>query len=174
MKPPGRLIALDGVSGPALLAAAKALRADGHKSAGISKWDASGIFGELEEDDGTGAPSARVLMLLYATDLAFRLRSDIQPALADGRVVIAAPYVDTAIAFGRAAGLRGSWLRHVLGFAPPAAESHRVAPPQRHLSGDEGFVEFGCARVSTPRLGLDAQRLMDRAATFLKRNESRA
>ena len=51
-----------------------------------------------------GAPSARTLLLLYAADLAFRLRWQIRPALAEGRTVVAAPYVDTAVAFGRAAG----------------------------------------------------------------------
>ena len=56
-------------------------------------------------DAAAGAPSARTLLLLYAADLAFRLRWEIRPALAAGRTVVAAPYVDTAVAFGRAAGV---------------------------------------------------------------------
>jgi hypothetical protein len=169
MKTRGRLIAVDGVSAPALEAAITDLRSDGYRGAGISRWDASRIFSELE-DDGEGVePSARVLVLLYATDLAFRLRREIQPALAEGRVVIAAPYVDTAVAFGRAAGLRGSWLDHVFNFAPPAAETHRAARPRHHASDQEGFIEFGCARAACARSGLNRQRLMERAAAFLKK-----
>ena len=171
MKSRARLIAVEGVSGPAVLAAAKALRTDCHKGSGISEWDASGIFGELAASYDGGAPSARVLLLLYATDLAFRLRWEIQPALAEGRVVIAAPYVATAVAFGRAAGLRGSWLSNLFGFAPPAAESHRIAPPRQAMPGHEGFVEFGCARAAGIRRGLSGDRLMDRAAAFLKRHD---
>ena len=64
------------------------------------------MFQELAvADEAAGAPSARTLLLLYAADLAFRLRWQIRPALAEGRTVVAAPYVDTAMAFGRAAGL---------------------------------------------------------------------
>ncbi|OFW29552.1 MAG: hypothetical protein A3H97_01355 [Acidobacteria bacterium RIFCSPLOWO2_02_FULL_65_29] len=165
---PGRLIAIDGVSGPALQAAAREWRMGGHRVASISTWDASGIFGDLGDRDEEGAPSARVLLLLYATDLAFRLRWDIRPALAEGRAVIAAPYVDTAIAFGRAAGLRASWLTHLFGFAPAAAESCRIQPPA-HAAGHVGFVEFGCDRVAYGRAGLDRQRLLERATAFLKK-----
>ena len=166
-----RLIAVDGVCAPAVLAASKSLRARGHKGAGISEWDASGVFGELADIDEHRAPSPRVLLLLYATDLAFRLRWEIEPALAEGRVVIAAPYVATAVAFGRAAGLRGSWLNNLFVFAPPAAESHRVAPPRHPPPGDEGFVEFACARAACTRTGLSRHRLMERAAAFLKRHD---
>ena len=104
----GALVSLDGVSGSALKTAARALKTDGYRGAGISEWDASGIFGELAAAErGAGAPSPRVLLLLYAADLAFRLRWEIHPALAKGRIVIAAPYIETAVAFGRAAGLAG-------------------------------------------------------------------
>jgi thymidylate kinase len=169
MKPGARLIAIEGVSGPAVMAAARKLRARGRKRAGISEWDASGIFGDLGECDDEGAPSARVLLLLYATDLAFRLRWEIQPALSEGRVVIAAPYVETAVAFGRAAGLRGGWLNHLFGFAPPAAESVRIARPRRAARGPGGFMEFGCERMARARAGLSERRLLKRAAAFLKK-----
>src|SRR5262245_59826929 len=100
------LIAVDGVDPGALLAAAKA--ALGASAAtvrgGISRWDASGVFQDLAVADAdAGSPSARTLLLLYAADLAFRLRWQIRPALAEGRTVVAAPYVETAMAFGRAA-----------------------------------------------------------------------
>jgi len=188
MKPPqaqharqGMLLALDGVSGGALKAAAHDLRTDGHRGAGISEWDASGIFGDLTvAERDAGAPSARVLLLLYAADLAFRLRWEIRPALAKGRVVIAIPYVDTALAFGRAAGLPTDWVRNLFGFAPPPAESRHVAPPpgsaalgsRTPRSGTaqrEGFVEFGCRHVSgTPR-GLSREELMARTRAYLRR-----
>lgn len=163
----GRLIAIDGVSGLAVQAAAREWRMGGHRDASVSTWDASGVFADLGDRDEEGAPSARVLLLLYATDLAFRLRWEIRPALVEGRTVIAAPYVDTAIAFGRAAGLRASWLTHLFGFAPAAAESRRIAPAA-HTAGHAGFVGFGCDRVACARAGLDRQRLLERATAFLK------
>ena len=46
----------------------------------------------------------RTLALVYAADLAFRLRWEIRPVLDAGGVVVASPYVETAVAFG--VGLR--------------------------------------------------------------------
>src|SRR5512134_2452575 len=105
-KPRGRLVALDGVDGARVMKEARALaRAEGRR-AGVSPWDASGIFAQLAAgSDELQRPSPRTMTLLYAADLAFRLRWQIRPALADGRTVIAAPYVGTAIALGVAAGL---------------------------------------------------------------------
>ena len=48
----------------------------------------------------------------------FRLRWEIQPAAGGGRVVIAAPYVHTAVGVGVGLGLPEAWLREVLRFAP--------------------------------------------------------
>jgi thymidylate kinase len=118
----GRLVAVDGAHGGDVFDAATALvelLADRGLSAGISRWDASGLF-----TDVVVAPAAerdlspRTLLLLYAADLAFRLRWEIGPALQQGAVVIAAPYVNTAIAFGTAAGVSRAWLATVLRFAP--------------------------------------------------------
>ena len=103
-----RLIALDGTSGAAVLAAARKALAAIPPAArgGISRWDASGVFAELAMADvDAGQPSPRTLLLLYAADLAFRIRWEIGPTLAAGRVVIAAPYVETALAFGHGEGL---------------------------------------------------------------------
>ncbi|RPJ53394.1 MAG: hypothetical protein EHM24_32930, partial [Acidobacteria bacterium] len=102
----GRLIAVDGTRATDLRKSAGALRtrlAAGKVPVGISWWDASGVFFEM----GLGkrkhrTASARTLMLLYASDLVFRLRWEIRPALAAGQTVIAAPYLDAAFAFGRA------------------------------------------------------------------------
>lgn len=174
------LVSVDGVSGRALAAAAQGLKADGHQGAGISEWDASGIFGDLAAaDDEAGAPSARVLLLLYAADLAFRLRWEIRPTLAKGRTVIAAPYVDTAVAFGRAAGVPGGWLRNLFSFALEAAESHHLAPSPPAIASASrttrptvairsGFLEFACERVAGTGTGLSRQALMDRARAYLK------
>ena len=90
----------------------------------VSRWDASALFSDFvaapaEERD----VSPRTLMLLYAADLAFRLRWEIEPALADGHMIVAAPYVATAVAFGVAAGLSQEWLHTLFRFAPSAART---------------------------------------------------
>jgi len=74
--------------------------------AGLEPLDASNTFYELRMVKGQ-EPHAdpRALMLLYASDLLFRLRWEIEPALKKGRTVVAAPYVESAMAFGVAAGL---------------------------------------------------------------------
>jgi len=169
----GILISLDGVSGGALKTAARALKAGNYRGAGISEWDASGIFGELAAaEHDAGAPSPRVLLLLYSADLAFRLRWEIQPALAKGRTVIAASYVETAVAFGRAAGLPGGWVRNLFCFAPRPAEARSVdaASARGYL---EGFVEFGCQHVAGTRSGLSKERLLARARAYLKAGAGR-
>src|SRR5262249_40870798 len=124
----GVLIAVDGLDVDALGRAARAAL-ESRARGGISKWDASGVFQELAVADSTaGAPSPRTLLLLYAADLAFRLRWQIRPALLEGRTVVAAPYVDTAVAFGRAAGLPVVWLTNLFRFAPRPGERHFVHP----------------------------------------------
>jgi thymidylate kinase len=144
------------------------------KRGGISRWDASGIFEELAIADGqAGWPSARTLLLLYAADLAFRLRWEIRPALAEGRTVVAAPYVNTAVAFGRAAGLPSSWLANLFRFAPrPAARIVVQTPAVRRASDRKGFVEFGRARSVD---GVGQQRIVDRTLQQLcRRSNSRS
>jgi len=76
------LIAVDGVNGVAVKAAARAALAEAGSArrGGVSAWDASGLFEELAVADETaGPPSARTLLLLFAADLVFRLRWEIQP-----------------------------------------------------------------------------------------------
>src|ERR1043166_8585670 len=135
-----RLIAVDGVEAATVLAEAR--RALGSPSAGgISHWDASGVFQDLAvAAEEAGAPSPRTLLLLYAADLAFRLRWEIRPALAEGDTVVAAPYVDTAVAFGRAAGLPSGWLTNLFRFAPRPAERVIARPTGRQIDGSvDGF-----------------------------------
>ncbi len=113
VKYPGRLIAVDGSRGKDTAAAADAiverLQRDGVECA-ISRWDASGLFGDLAASArGDRHISMRTLALVYAADLAFRLRWEIRPVLEAGGVVVAAPYIETAIAFGASCGLSEEW-----------------------------------------------------------------
>jgi thymidylate kinase len=123
----GRLVAVDGADGNDVHEAATTLvdaLAERGLAAGISRWDASGLFTDI-----VSAPAAerdlspRTLLLLYAADLAFRVRWDIAPALEQGYVVIAAPYLHSAVAFGTAAGLSREWLTTLLRFAPTATRT---------------------------------------------------
>ena len=146
-----KLVAVDGVNGRALLAAALR-KAKGNGFAGsVSRWDASGLFEQLVANgDDISTTSPRLLMLLYAADLAFRLRWEIEPALAEGRQVVAAPYVKTAIAFGRACRLPEKWLKDLFRFARRPSEYHVVRTRPAAARAAAGFIEFGCAHLEPP------------------------
>jgi hypothetical protein len=154
---PGKLIALEGTRATDLRKALAKYRArhDDLKSAGgVSWWDASGVFYEFWLGKRQYLkPSPRTLLLLYASDLAFRLRWEIRPALAAGRTVIVAPYVDSAIAFGRACGLTRAWLTELLRFAPGPDLCYHVKEGKKSSGwkGDAtaGFAEFCSAALST-------------------------
>jgi hypothetical protein len=161
----GRLIAIDGLDLHAVRAAAReTVRRIGTVHWGVSHWDASAVFHELDLVDGPASP--RTLLLLYAADLAFRTRWEIAPALAEGRTVVAAPYVATATAFGRAVGLERSWLANLLRFAPrPHAsilEPHRTVPAR-----DTGFVSVAYERWAAPS-GIDRAALTREMARHLR------
>lgn len=158
---PGRLIAIDGSRGADVAKAAESLVEELRRrgvACAVSRWDASGLFGELAQAGEPAGVSPRTLSLVYAADLAFRLRWEIRPALDTGAVVIAAPYVETAIAFGAGCGLPEQWLRELLRFAPPpdvrglATERklHRAWKPRL----DRGYAEYCAAlfEASAPRL----------------------
>jgi hypothetical protein len=153
---PATLIAVDGTSEAALRKSARALRqrlVSRKVKSGVSWWDASGVFFEV----GLGkrkhrAASPRTLLLLYAADLAFRLRWEIRPALVEGRTVIAAPYLDTAFAFGQVCGLSPDWLTALFAFAP-APDAHHIARERGKAAGWKasargGFAEFSSAAVA--------------------------
>ena len=167
-----RLIAVDGVDAPAVLAAAKAALAAGDPGTrgGISRWDASGIFQDLAvADEEAGAPSPRTVLLLYAADLAFRLRWQVRPALADGRTVVVAPYVDTAVAFGRAAGLRASWLENLFRFAPRPSERHVVTAHGTPAAAvRDGFVGFASGHITGGQRARARRRLINQTAANLR------
>jgi len=171
----GTLVSVDGVSAGAVARLAKRLKSDNRDAqAGISWWDASGIFGDIEAArTEMDPPSARTLLLLYAADLMFRVRWEIAPALAEGRTVIAAPYVDTAIAFGRASGIEEAWLRDMFNFAPSSTESRHVSEPPGPGRGGQGFMEFASRRL----IGMDSrsarQDLFTRMHARLKATRSR-
>ena len=83
-----RLIALDGVQTSDVAAATEALvetLSARHVTVGVSRFDASGLFGDLAAAaPETRIVSPRILVLMYAADLAFRLRWEIAPALESG------------------------------------------------------------------------------------------
>jgi thymidylate kinase len=169
--PRGTLVAIDGVNGLALESAARSLMRENRKlRAAVSGWDASGIFGELMvAEEEAGLPSARTLILLYAADLAFRLRWEVKPALAQGRMIVVAPYVNTAIAFGRAAGLDARSLGEMFAFAPVPDDSRIIeTAASRSLSDRSGFVEFGCEQLLGAKSKAVRRELLIRAARTLK------
>jgi hypothetical protein len=136
------------VEGRNALAAAKKLLKSRSHDGGISTWDASSIFFEMNNLEVNDKPSPRTLLLLYAADLFFRLRWEIIPALEEGKCVVAVPYVETGYAFGAVMGLPKQWLTEVFRFAPNASESFRGAGPGTAKLGEatNGFVEF-CSSI---------------------------
>ena len=167
------LIAVDGINAAAVLAEARAALGAPSRG-GISRWDASGVFQELAvADQEAGAPSARTLLLLYAADLAFRLRWQIRPALAEGRTVIAAPYVDTALAFGRAAGLKPPWLMNLFRFAPRPQQRRFVHARGAGSGGlKDGFVGFSCDRMANGGNRVARRQLAAQTAARLRRYDT--
>lgn len=151
----GRLIALEGTGGRPMAVAARRLERSlrqGDVSTGVSAWDASDIFFQISSGErDIPAPPPRTLIHLYACDLAFRLRWEIRPALEEGTTVIAAPYVETAIAFGRGAGLPQSWLREIFSFATPPDVCYRVQEDamtvNRGVKPSDSFLEFCVAQL---------------------------
>jgi hypothetical protein len=156
-KPRGRLVALDGTNGVMLRSEAERLArlCCGAADPAWSLFDASNTFYELRMVKARNlTPTPRVLMLLYASDLLFRLRWEIQPTLQEGRTVVAAPYVESAMAFGVTAGLPKEWIEELFRFAPKPAASFRLKEKKKGKEkkqdggGEPGFVEFFCASLA--------------------------
>ena len=173
----GRLITAEGVTVRGvqtatwrLLAQLRTQGTDG----GVSRWDASGIFSELRAaSPGFTATTPRALVLLYAADLAFRLKQEILPALEEGTTLVAAPYVETAIAFGKAAGLPKHWLIRVFRFAPRADACHRI-PEDVEDGGDghaDGFFEFSVRALVGSGPTTAGLELRQRALAYLESHE---
>ena len=144
----GKLLSLDIVEGRDAITAAKKLLKSRSVQGGISTWDASSIFFEMNGLEVNDKPSPRTLVLLYAADLFFRLRWEIIPALEEGKCVVAVPYIDTGYAFGKLSGLSKKWLDEVFRFAPQASEHFRVNGSGSGKLGapTSGFVEF-CSSI---------------------------
>jgi len=163
---PGRLITVDGSRGKDVDAAAADVAA-GLRKAGvdcaISRWDASGLFGELSvAARGDRNISARTLSLVYAADLAFRLRWEIRPVLEAGGTVVAAAYIETAVSFGAGCGLREDWLRQLLRFAPEGdlrgrSEERKSGRPWKRRA-DRGYPEYAAMLLDASSAGTTSKR----------------
>ena len=147
---PGSLIALEGCGGRSMAVAIRQverrMRRDDF-ALGVSVWDASAVFFEMGRGpQPSPGLSPRTLLLLYASDLAFRLRWQILPALEEGGMVVAAPYLETPLAFGLAAGLPREWLDTLFQFAPRPASCYRVPdstiPVNRRGTPADSFLEL--------------------------------
>ena len=171
----GRLIALEGTHGPDLAEATESLLhrlADHKKACGVSRWDASNTFFEMRFAKSSVPPaSARMLVLLYASDLAFRLRWEIEPALKEDKLVIAAPYVDTAVALGVAAGLPRRWLADLFSFAPKPESVFRIEEKKKRWHSKckpgDGFVEFCCSVLANSYPYPDSAEVRGRGLEYL-------
>ena len=170
---PGRLIAIDGTRGRDIGAAADAITAalqERRLESAVSRFDASGLFGELAAAGrGDQHISARTLTLVYAADLAFRLRWEIRPVLEAGGIVLAASYVDTAAAIGAAHDLDEAWIRELLRFA--ATPNFRARAEEKKVDRgwkariNRGYGEYCAAMVAgQPPKQASARRRRDAAA----------
>ena len=172
----GQLIAVDG-GGGSLSAAAKtltvALRRE-REGSGISGWDSSGIFTEIDIDAAAG-PSARTLTLLYAADLAFRIRWQIRPALDAGFSVVAAPYVETAKALAISAGLPRKWVQELFRFAPKPDRSYHALDRTARASGRSkgDYVDCFVGAIAAGGDSADTGRLRKESAAYLLALEKR-
>jgi len=156
-KYPGRLIAVDGSRGKDVAAAAgdivAALKRERIDCA-TSRWDASGLFTDMAAGGRIDHNvSIRTLSLVYAADLAFRLRWEIRPALEAGAVVVAAPYIDTAVALGATCGLAEDWLQLLMRFAPVPdfrglTEERKIDKPWKRRA-DRGYAEYCAMMLAT-------------------------
>ena len=176
-KPRGRLVALDGTNGVMLRSEAERLArlCCGAADPAWSLWDASNTFYELRMAKAKNlTPTPRALMLLYASDLLFRLRWEIEPTLKEGRNVVAAPYVESAMAFALAAGLPKEWIDELFRFAPKPAASFRLKEKKRsrekekNLNGEPGFVEFFCANLARHYPGWEIAEVRGEMLKYLK------
>jgi thymidylate kinase len=175
--PRGRLVALDGTNGVMLRSEAERLArlCCGAADPAWSLWDASNTFYELRMVKAKNlTPTPRALMLLYASDLLFRLRWEIEPTLKEGRTVVAAPYVESAMAFGVAAGLPKAWITELFRFAPKPAASFRLKENKKGKEkkkdgdGEPGFVEFFCASLARHYPGWETAEVRREMRKYLK------
>jgi hypothetical protein len=177
----GRLIAVEGARGHDVRDAAAELwhRLEARKvRGGVSNWDASGIFSDLRAEKRKHLSlSPRTLVLLYAADLVFRLRWQIRPALDQGQVIIAAPYVETAVALGVAGGVSRSWLTKLLAFAPAPDACYRIKERGKASRSKgrplDGYVEFCAAILAHPAAPAAPSALRQQVVAYLEELEGK-
>ncbi|NWF84047.1 MAG: hypothetical protein HXY18_09490 [Bryobacteraceae bacterium] len=175
---PGRLVALEASHSADLRSAARHLlhicRAPKGRG-GCSYWDASSIFHELSAHaKQCDPPSAKTLLILYAADLAFRLRWEIEPALAEGYTVVAAPYTRTAVLAGKAAGLSSKWLSDLFEFAPAPKASFWLEPGRAALAAKpramSGFPEFCFSQTERISARFDRREMLETLHELFKKD----
>ncbi len=178
----GRLIALEGTSGPPLEEAAlKLVRSLGSDKnpAGLSRFDASNTFYDLRlRKVKTMNPSPRELILLYASDLAFRVRWEITPAVQAGMCVVAAPYVHSIIGFGEALGMTRRWLTDLFSFAPEPEAVLRIKEKKKKIrkkgwrfKAADGYLEFCCASLAAGSKDFQPAEIRAAAVAYLQELE---
>jgi len=175
----GRLVAVEATRARDLEEAARrvweALKKGGVQG-GISRWDASGTFFEARQVKKKDfVPSPRTLLLFYAVDLQFRLKWEIEPLLAEGKTVVAAPYVETARAYGRAAGIPKAWLDALFAPVRPADVTLR-GKERKPRSGwkddpEVGFAETCAAAMRNARQAFDPVEIRRAMIAALERRE---
>jgi dTMP kinase len=119
---PGKLIVLEGTDGVGRSTQAELLQSwlavEGY---GVkrSEWKSSLLMSRvIDKAKEKNALNTITFSLLYATDLADRLYSEVIPALKAGHVVIADRYFYTAFARDVVRGADEAWVRKMYGFAP--------------------------------------------------------
>ena len=150
------MVALEGVRKADLIAAGKRLLAQSSTpktAGGVSAWDNSGIFYELGRARfKEGVPSAKTLLMLYAADLAFRLRWEIEPLLQEGLTVVACPYVETALGVAAAVGIDAGWAKELFRFATKPDATFCLheddEPSYWKAKPAAGFVDFCCSALA--------------------------
>ena len=171
--PPARvvrpLISLDGVSGSALKTAARALKANGYRGAGISDWDASGIFGDLGGRRARRPVHRRRESCCCSTRPTSRFGCAGRSSRRSPRAASSSPRRTSrprshsdAPPGCREAGSESVRLRAA------GRRSHDAIDASAARGYLEGFVEFGCQHVTGTRSGLSKERLMARTRSCLK------
>lgn len=118
----GKLIVLEGTDGVGRSTQAELLQnwlaVEGY---GVKRteWKSSLLMSRvIDKAKEKNALNTITFSLLYATDLADRLHSEVIPALKAGHVVIADRYFYTAFARDVVRGADEAWVRKIYGFAP--------------------------------------------------------
>lgn len=130
------------------------------------------VKGAIEAARKQNVQGQRTMSLLYATDLADQLESEIIPALKAGFVVLADRYIFTLMARDLVRGVSADWLKELLGFAlvpnltlylrgEPEDQLHRSFAKTGHLDYWESGMDLGLSRDMFDSFLIYQQRLRD-------------